>query len=525
MSKERILVVDDQPDVLSVCERILVTEGYDVVGVDNGFEAVQLAGTQPFDLLLTDIKMPGMDGLDVAEAARTVNPHLVCVTMTGYSTMDMAIEALKLGVEEFIIKPFTPKDLLSAVSRALEKERLRAETVRLRALLPLFEINRVFMSTTDVDTLARKVVETVTTELKPDRAVLLLWSEWEPGRPPAECATFPSFDLDDQELPPWLQVVQWASRHDTAVLFDASSGHDVASSLGADCVLARTVDAKSGPLGTLVLTLDEPGRSFSDGDREFLSVLCSQAGIAIENARLFEQLRKAYDELKELDHMKSEFISIAAHELRTPLAVLMGYAGILEGMVDQELKQYANIIMRSATRLRTIMDEMLNLDALERGTSPVRFESVSLADVVTETVDDLRPLADKKGLLLTVELPSPDIQLTTDKDKFDTILANLVSNAIKFTPEGGRVWVRAKQYVDNVLVEVEDTGVGIPQHEWDRIFTRFYQVEDSLTREHEGMGLGLSIAKGMVELLGGRIWVNSKVGEGSTFSFIVPLRR
>lgn len=524
MPRERVLVVDDEPDVLRVCERILTADGYDVRTVSSGFEAVQMASVEEFDLLLTDIKMPGMDGLDVAQAARTVSPHLVCVTMTGYSTMDTAIEALKLGIEEFIIKPFTPQDLIASVARALEKERLRRESARLRALLPLFEVNKVFMSTTEVGRLAQQVVDAAARELRADRALLLLAGEPDEGQEDlGGYYAAAAMNLPAEGLHAWVSVARAAREAGGPLLLDRGCGNPILRELDAGSVLACTVLTKQRPIGVLIVTHDDNGRTFGEGDREFLSVLGGQAGTAIENASLFEELRRAYEELKQLDYMKSEFISIAAHELRTPLAILMGYTGILEGMVPAEIKQYATIILRNAGRLRALMDEMLNLDSLERGASFVRLEAMSLSEVVSETVDDLRPLADSRHQVVRLELPPQDVRLTTDREKFGMVLANLMANAIKFTPPEGRITVRAATHPDGVIVEVEDTGIGIAPGDQQRIFDRFYQVEDSLTREHEGMGLGLSIAKGMVELLGGRVWVDSEPGKGSTFRFTVPL--
>ncbi len=524
MAKERVLVVDDEPDILRICDRILTAEGFSVTTVSTGFEAVQLAGGEQFDLLLTDIKMPGMDGLDVAQAARTVNPHLVCVTMTGYSTMDTAIEALKLGIEEFIIKPFTPQDLISSVSRALEKERLRRESARLRAVLPLFEANKVFMSTTELSRLAQQVVRTGVSELKADRAALLLSEEPRPSLDNLDgFRAVALHGVEESQLPLWLKALGGAIPSDVPVLIERGSDDGRLAEVGATSLLACAIYHKKGLLGVIMLTHDEPRSSFGEGDKEFLSVLCSQAGIAIENATLFEELRHAYEELKQLDYMKSEFISIAAHELRTPLAILMGYAGILEGMVPADVKQFASIILRNAGRLRALMDEMLNLESLERGASFVRIETVSLAEVVQETVEDLGPLADEHQHTIQVELPEEAIRLTTDKEKLAMVLTNLLSNAIKFTPDGGTISVRGGAHPEGVLLEVQDTGIGIPRSEWQRVFERFYQVEDSLTREHEGMGLGLSIAKGMVELLGGELWLDSEVGTGSTFRFTIPV--
>lgn len=521
MARERVLVVDDEPDVLQICERILTAEGFSVTTVSNGFEAVQLAGAERFDLLLTDIKMPGMDGLDVAEAARSVNPNLVCVTMTGYSTMDTAIEALKLGVEEFIIKPFSASDLVSAIGRALEKERLRREAARLRALLPLFDAMRTFMSSTDVQEVAQKVVDTAARELRAQRAAIFLWLDRAVGLRPQEIVAL--HEVRAAELPAWRELAKAALDAASPITFGRAQPHPALAPLGVAAALAQAIPSKAGPLGVLVLAHERPDDSFSEGDKEFATLLCSQAGIAIENANLFEELREAYEELRQLDHLKSEFISIAAHELRTPLAILMGYAGILEGLVPPEVKKYASIISRSANKLRTLIDAMLNLDALEKGTSTIRLESFSLAELVEDAVEDLRPLAQSKKQSLQVHLPAHEVRLITDREKFNIILTNLLSNAIKFTPEGGAITVSALQTEEGVQVSVADTGPGIPRELWSRIFERFFQAEPSLTRQHEGMGLGLSIARGMVELFGGRIWLQSEVGKGSTFFFTLPL--
>ena len=142
MAKEKILIVDDEKDVLDLCKRILETQGYNVKSTHNGYEAIDIAHNEDFDLLLTDIKMPGMSGLEIAQMLKESDPGIICVTMTGFSTMDMAINALKLGIDEFILKPFTPKELIIAVANALEKERLRIENFRLSSLIPLFELNK-----------------------------------------------------------------------------------------------------------------------------------------------------------------------------------------------------------------------------------------------------------------------------------------------------------------------------------------------------------------------------------------------
>ncbi len=144
----RILLTDDEPYVLDVCRRIL-QDDYEVKIVNSGLEAIQVAQHEQFDVLLTDIKMPGIDGLETAQEVKKIQPDIVCITMTAFGTMEMAIKALRLGVDEFVIKPFSPEELTLVIERALEKEQLRQENIRLKSLMPLFEFNKSLMSTVD----------------------------------------------------------------------------------------------------------------------------------------------------------------------------------------------------------------------------------------------------------------------------------------------------------------------------------------------------------------------------------------
>ena len=201
----------------------------------------------------------------------------------------------------------------------------------------------------------------------------------------------------------------------------------------------------------------------------------------------------------------------------------MGYASILGDEIKQaEQREWLDIIVRNAMRLRSIIDDMLNLRNLERGDIGLRPERLRIPDVIQDVVKDLAPMAREKDLNLQVNTPASLPPIETDRNKVESILMNLLSNAIKFTPAGGRVLVSAEPLNGGVRVHVADTGVGIPAEALANIFEPFYQVEDSLTREHGGIGLGLTIAKGMAELCGGQISVESVPGRGSRFSFSLP---
>jgi signal transduction histidine kinase len=277
------------------------------------------------------------------------------------------------------------------------------------------------------------------------------------------------------------------------------------------------------PVGALILAKREAGSAFSPLNRELLSVLCGQAAIALQNARLFEEIQRAYRDLQELDHMKSEFINIAAHELRTPLAILMGHADLLqEDIQDADARRRVQVIVRNALRLRDLINDMLDMRRLQMAEARVRLETFGVEELIAAALLDFRPMAERKSIQIHADVPEDLAPVRSDRQRILITLNNLLKNAIEFTPAGGQVGVQALERDQELQVSVWDTGVGIPAEQFDRIFKPFYQIEASLTREHEGMGLGLSIAKGMVELCGGRIWVESELGQGSRFTFTIP---
>ena len=524
MPREKILIAEDEADVREICVRVLSDQNYQVTAVENGLLAIEAASQEPFDLLLADIKMPHLDGLETAQTIKALHPDIVCVVMTGFGTMDTAIKALQLGIDEFLVKPFTPDMLSTAIAKAMEKVRLRRENIRLRALIPLFELSKTFMSTVAEDQLLRRVLEVAQQETRADKAALLLL-----GQDGHQLAAHIGQDLDVEATLGHELAVQVAQTPRQLTLSGrtaaaTSSPPWAARMIGADIhtAIVTPLISKTRPLGALIVAKSHPQDRFAPSDAEMLSILCGQAAIAIENARLFQEIQQAYEELKELDRLKSEFINIAAHELRTPLAILMGHASLLAEELDGSAGERLNIIVRNAMRLRELIKDMLTLRHLESGAARLHLDRCDLYELIETTTGDLRSLAQDKRQQVHILVEEGLPPIVADRQRLALVLSNLQNNAIKFTPEGGTIVIRGRREGDNVLISVQDDGIGIPPDEIDKIFDRFYQVEDSLTREHEGIGLGLAIVKGMVELWGGHVWVESELGRGSTFTFTIP---
>jgi len=246
--------------------------------------------------------------------------------------------------------------------------------------------------------------------------------------------------------------------------------------------------------------------------------------VAIENARLITALQKAYEQLNRVDQIKSDFIAIASHELRTPLGLILGYAAMLkDDLKNPDTAEQLDVVMTSALRLRDLIDDMVNVQHIEEGKAKLVLTEFALQEVVQRVVEAVSELYTAKEQEVLISLPPQPLSLLADREKITLVINNLLTNAIKFTDARGRIMLTAERKHGDVQVHVADTGIGIPAREVERIFDRFYQVEPHLTRTHGGLGLGLAIAKGMVELHGGKIWVESVEGLGSRFSFSVPV--
>ncbi|MCP4370400.1 MAG: HAMP domain-containing histidine kinase, partial [Deltaproteobacteria bacterium] len=196
---------------------------------------------------------------------------------------------------------------------------------------------------------------------------------------------------------------------------------------------------------------------------------------------------------------------------------------VLEEEIESPYQGFVSNIMRNAMRLRSLIDDMLNLKYLESGVASLAQDKLNLLDAVQQMVQDVSLLAEEKQLDIEINIPDNFPEMTVDRQKFDLILVNLIHNAVKFTPAGGQITFQSNVNGDNAVMSVHNTGTTIPQKQIDRIFERFYQVESSLTREHGGAGLGLAIVRGMTEVCGGEISVESSKKNGTTFTVTLPL--
>jgi PAS domain S-box-containing protein len=300
-------------------------------------------------------------------------------------------------------------------------------------------------------------------------------------------------------------------------------------------------------LGVLNVESTELG-AFHERDVRILSSLAAQAAVAIENARLYVEIErkaeeldtacrdletsrqdilKANERLREIDRLKSEFLATMSHELRTPLTSIIAYSELLRDrrVNDTKRSEFLEIITEQGNRLLQLITDLLDLSKLECGKMQLNLEQADLNEIILSGVETIKPTAEKKGLEIVTYLAPTLPPAHMDTKRIRQVCWNLLCNAVKFTDSGGKITVFSEDGVEELLVKISDTGIGIKPEDMERIFDRFAQVDSSATRTHGGAGLGLDLVRHFVTLHSGRVWVESEYGRGSTFFFTLPKER
>ncbi|MEE8358255.1 MAG: PAS domain-containing sensor histidine kinase, partial [Candidatus Hydrothermarchaeales archaeon] len=236
------------------------------------------------------------------------------------------------------------------------------------------------------------------------------------------------------------------------------------------------------------------------------------------------ELKKANQELKELDRMKDEFLQNVSHELRTPLTAMLTTIRVMKDTIkDKRQKELLEINERSTWRLNRLVGDLLDFGRVERGTMELNLQPVDMGGLIRDAMADLHSYAEERRLNVELKLKKSLLRVVVDKDSIYRVVSNLLSNAIKFNEEGGRIGVEISAGDGFVKVSVEDSGIGIDEKDLDKVFDRFYQVDGSTKRKYPGTGIGLALTKKLVEMHGGKIWVESKPGEWTRFTFTLPV--
>jgi signal transduction histidine kinase len=273
----------------------------------------------------------------------------------------------------------------------------------------------------------------------------------------------------------------------------------------------------------VIEALNKSEGEFTDFDVSLLLVVASQAAISMHNAQLIQDLQKANIELSQADKLKRDLMSVASHELRTPLGNILGYATLLHEDAIEENKPLASSILKASSKLRAVLDDIANMNLLYTGEADLDYQNTTLQQVLEYAREEVQVTVNKEDHTVVYQIPEEPIPLFIDLPKMSVVFVNLLLNAIRFTPVEGKITLLVEDRKDEVVVVIADTGKGISQESIEKIFEVFYQEDDHMTRRYGGLGLGLSIAREIVRLHGGRIWAESEgVGKGATFRVALP---
>ena len=306
---------------------------------------------------------------------------------------------------------------------------------------------------------------------------------------------------------------------------DPYSNRELQKLVGADNGVFVPLKTEEETLGVAV-AVNRPG-GFGQEEIDAVTSFADLSSLLLRNARLYTTLVRTVDELRHAGRLKDHFLQNVNHELRTPLTAIVGWTDLFEEqeLDEKTLRRGLRQIRQSARVLLALIDDLLDLARLERGALTLDLKPVSLSEVIQRSVETVRMMSEARGVVLILApQPEPMPPVRADALRLQQILWNLLANAIQFTPQHGRVVVRVEREPERYLVSVEDDGIGIPEGELPHVFERFRQVDGSATRGHAGMGIGLALARNLVELHGGTIWASSVVGQGSRFTFAIPIR-
>lgn len=506
MKGDTVLIVDDETDISLILKLQLEDSGYQTVRARDGIEALECLNRQSFDLMLLDIKMPRMNGIQVLEHARRDYPDVSVVMMTAHGSEAIAVDAMKKGALDYIAKPFSTDEAVKKVERAIAFNRGRIENRRLQAELAreqqkvaaILEGLADILVAVDGQGLLMSVNRRAEEELGLSRSELI-------GMPVAKALRA---DIPAERLP---------------------------------CMVAlRTAEV----CRDVTYSLELDGRT--------VPVLSSAAPLKEADGRLLGSVEIIRDisRLKALEQEKEDFVSMLSHDLKSPITAIVGSIDLVRegrlGPVLPDQQEYLAAAVESCDEMVEMIDTLLDVHKFEAGKMAISFRTEEPLPVIQRLFARYQPAASRAQLELSLDAAGDLPMVAIDRGKISRVLGNLLSNAFKFTDEGGKIAMRASHVADvadiralisrqlyredelppdggYLLVTVSDSGCGIPSDALTMIFDRFAQARNRMLGKTRGTGLGLAFCRKVMDAHKGYIWAESSEGEGSRFHLLIPV--
>jgi signal transduction histidine kinase len=530
MSESRVLVVDDEPAIVRLCQRFLERAGFEVVTTTEPRAGLELLRKEKFDLLLVDIRMPEIDGFELIAQARQYQPELAVLVMTGFGTVEIAIQALRKGVDGLILKPFeSGPELIESARQVIVESKAQHNAARMNALRPLFDVSEAMLSETNMQPLANLILNTVSGLLNTRYTAIYVQ---QPN------TMFYDLVAGKGQPFPWERsggderwIGRLAQRAAPMLISRRGPGEpalqELLQTLHCESVLAIPVKRKEEQYFFLAGRVEEAA-SFTESDLEMLAILARQAAVALENAGLYSDLRDYVRRVEESQRALVQAEKMAAigrlmasvsHEINNPLQSVRNCLHLADRkeIVAEQRKAYLEMARSELNRLAKTVQSMLEFSKVGR----VEREAVELEVIMHRVLNLLKAQLDHAGVQVKLNIPKPLPIVSGLPDQLQQVFLNLIINAadaMEEMPSDRTIWIDLIADPKQVVIFVEDSGIGIPQGMELRIFEPF------VSTKKEGTGLGLSVSYGIVEAHGGQISViNPRYGTGACFEIDLPV--
>ncbi len=531
MASASVLIVDDDRSIVRLCQRLLERAQYEVFASTDPLEALKILESRKVDLLLADIRMPVMDGFELIERSRDIQSDLAVLVMTGFGTVDTAVQALYKGVDGLILKPFeNTADLVQAVQRVLLDSRQKQEAARAQALRPLFDLSESFVAETSLESLEKLILDGAirTFQAKTICVYQIAAGSKEPK------LIIQSAVPDPVGTPAWAQILRFVFTLQTGLVVNAAGPEDHAAiqpamrSLGWSSIMVAPV-IRNDQRFYFVLGRDALQNNFSDSELDLLVIFARQSVVAMENARLYTDLKEYVRKVEESQRalIQAEkmaavgrLMSSLAHEINNPLQSVRNcvHLAMRDEINEDQRASYLNMTESELERLVNTVRHML--DFYRPG--PATKENIDLGVVIERVVHLLTPQMKNLGVTLDVKVAPGMPQVNGVKDQLQQVIFNLILNsmdAVENLPEK-RIWLDVSKAKGEAVITVEDSGPGVDAEIREHIFEPFVSTKKA------GTGLGLSISYTIIEAHDGRLsMIPGKHGAGACFEIRLPLER
>ena len=538
MEKEKILVTDDQKTIQELCVKILASKGYCVEVADNGEACLELLKTSHFHVVLLDLKMKGMGGIETLKQIRSRYKNTEVIIVTGNATIESVVEAMQLGAYNYITKPFEVSDLEAAVEKSLEKQKLINEANKVNGISALYRISKTIASATSLDQLLSIILESACTSVKGDTGSLMLFDEKAKELNVKVSIGLKKQVVETTKMKLGQGIAGWvASNGEPVLLFDGLKNDERFKHLesrpnikSAICVPLKIKGKVTGVLN--VNNLVSSPSQFTDNDFEFLSVLAEDSAFAIEVFSLHEQLknhavnleqeiRVVQGKLIQSEKMSAmaRVIGYIAHEIRNPLANIKTFSQFCLNSktitIEEKVRERLELILKNTEKANRIIEDTLTIS------KPIKLSlnHGSVNDILERVCLDFESAFALVSVRVFKRFFSKLPATQFDNGHMERIFSNIIQNALQAMPGGGALIIETLyQRTENIImIKFNDTGCGVPQEEIGQIFEPFF------TKRKGGIGLGMSLAKEIIELHRGKIFAESTEGKGTTITIQLPV--